>query len=54
MGEHRDKYSGKKKAKGVVCPKTEEWPCPAGIVLYDTGSRDDLKNQEFLVLKESL
>ena len=31
MGENRDEYSGKRKDKGVVCPKTEKWPCPAGV-----------------------
>jgi len=30
MGEKRDEYSGKRKPKGVVCPKVEEWPCPGG------------------------
>jgi hypothetical protein len=24
MGENRDKYSGKRKVKGLVCPETEE------------------------------
>jgi hypothetical protein len=37
MGENRDEYSGKKKAKGGVCSKTEEWPCPVGAFFNDTG-----------------
>jgi hypothetical protein len=37
MGENRDKYSGKRKVKGVVCSKTEEWSCPVGAFFNDTG-----------------
>ena len=31
MDKNRDKYSGKRKDKGVVCPKTEEWLCPVRV-----------------------
>jgi hypothetical protein len=37
MGENRDGYSGKRKDKGVVYPKTEEWPCPVGAFFTDMG-----------------
>jgi hypothetical protein len=37
MGENRDEYSGKKKTKGGVCSKTEEWPYPVGAFFNDTG-----------------
>jgi hypothetical protein len=37
MDENRDGYSGKRKDKGVVCPKTKEWPCPVGVFFADTG-----------------
>jgi hypothetical protein len=37
MGENRDEDSGKRKLKGVVYSKTEEWPCPDGAFFNDTG-----------------
>jgi len=33
MGENRDGYSGKRKGKGAVCPKTGEWHAPFGAFL---------------------
>ena len=30
MDENRDEHSGKRKAKGVVCAKDKQWPCPVG------------------------
>jgi hypothetical protein len=37
MGENRDGYRGKRKDKGAVYPKTEEWHAPVGVVLYRYG-----------------
>jgi len=37
MGENRDQYSGKRKLKGVVCSKAEEWPYPVEAFFNDTG-----------------
>jgi hypothetical protein len=48
MGENRDEYSGKRTVKGVVRSKPKEGPCPVEAFFSDTGSRDDLKNQELL------
>ena len=45
MGENRDGYSGKRKAKWAVCPKMKERYAPFGAFSDDPGERDDLKNQ---------
>jgi hypothetical protein len=37
MGESRDEYSGKRKAKGLLCSKTEERLCPVGAFFNDPG-----------------
>jgi hypothetical protein len=37
MVENRDEYSGKKKVKGGVCSKTEEWSCSVETFFNDTG-----------------
>jgi hypothetical protein len=37
MGENTAGYSGKRKGKGAVCPKTEEWHASVEAFFNDTG-----------------